>query len=177
MIEFEEAFGIVMESGFKTESETISFNDSYGRILDEDITSDIDMPPFNRSAMDGYACHRTDMSSDLEIVEVIAAGKKPAKMVGKNQCSKIMTGAIVPDGCDIVIMIEETVNLKNGKIRYTGNDPKLNISFKGEDIRTGDIVLRKGKLIQPQDIAVMASVGQNKNISEKKAESWYNKYR
>jgi molybdopterin molybdotransferase len=168
MIEFEEALGIVMKSGFNTESETISFNDSYGRILDEDITSDIDMPPFNRSAMDGYACHRTDMSGDLEIVEVIAAGKKPAKIVGKNQCSKIMTGAIVPDGCDIVIMIEETVNLKNGKIRYSGNDSKLNISFKGEDIRTGDIVLRKGKLIQPQDIGVMASVGRTKILVKRR---------
>ncbi|HEX7493252.1 MAG TPA: gephyrin-like molybdotransferase Glp [Bacteroidales bacterium] len=159
MIEFDEAFGIVMKSGFETESETISFNSSYGRILDEDIASDMDMPPFNRSAMDGYACHRTDLSSDLEIVEVIAAGKEPAKMVGKNQCSKVMTGAIVPDTCDTVIMIEETINLINGKIRYTGNEPKLNISFKGEDIRSGDIVLRKGKFIHPQDIAVMASVG------------------
>jgi molybdopterin molybdotransferase len=162
MIEFDEAFGIVMKSGFETESETISFNNSYGRILDEDIASDMDMPPFNRSAMDGYACHRTDLSSDLEIVEVIAAGKEPAKRVGKNQCSKVMTGAIVPDACDTVIMIEETINLINGKIRYTGNEPKLNISFKGEDIRSGDIVLRKGKFIQPQDIAVMASVGSTK---------------
>ncbi len=162
MIEFEEAFGIVMKSAFKTESETISFIDSCGRILDEDITSDIDMPPFNRSAMDGYACRRTDLGSDLDIVEVIAAGKIPAKIVGKNQCSKVMTGAIVPEGCDTVIMNEETVKLANGKIRYSGNDPKLNISFKGEDIRAGVVVLRIGKLIQPQDIAVMASVGRTK---------------
>jgi molybdopterin molybdotransferase len=162
MIEFEEAFRIVMESGFETESETISFLDSYSRILDEDIASDIDMPPFNRSAMDGYACHRTDLSSDLEIVEVISAGKEPAKMVGKNQCSKVMTGAIVPDGCDIVIMNEETTNLITGKIRFTGNDPKFNISLKGEDIKAGEIVLRKGKFIQPQEIAVMASVGKTK---------------
>jgi molybdopterin molybdotransferase len=168
MIEFDKAFGIVMKSGFETESETISFRDSYGRILDEDIASDIDMPPFNRSAMDGYACHRIDLTSDLEIVEVIAAGKEPAKMVGKDQCSKVMTGAIVPDGCDTVIMIEETANLINGKIRYTGNDPKLNISFKGEDIRTGEIVLRKGKFIQPQDIAVMASVGRTKILVKKR---------
>src|SRR5674476_198839 len=168
MITFEEALEIVLNSVFKTETEPVTFSDSYARILDEDIASDIDMPPFNRSAMDGYACHRIDLTSELEIVEVIAAGKEPAKMVGKDQCSKVMTGAIVPDGCDTVIMIEETANLINGKIRYTGNDPKLNISFKGEDIRTGEIVLRKGKFIQPQDIAVMASVGSTKILVKRR---------
>lgn len=168
MITFEGAFEIVMESVFQTETETISFSGSCGRILDEDIASDIDMPPFNRSAVDGYACHRIDISNDLEILEVIAAGKEPVKMVGKNQCSNVMTGAIVPDGCDIVVMVEETENLPNGKIRFTGNDPKINISFKGEDVRTGDVVLRKGKYIQPQDIAVMASVGRTKIKVKKK---------
>jgi molybdopterin molybdotransferase len=162
MISFEEAFRIVMSSVFETETETIPFSDASGRILDEDIASDMNMPPFNRSAVDGYACHRIDLKNDLEVVEVIAAGKEPVKNVGKNQCSKIMTGAIVPDGCDIVFMVEETENLQNGKIRFAGNDPKLNISFRGEDVRTGDVVLRQGKFIQPQDIAVMASVGHTK---------------
>lgn len=162
MISFEEAFRIVMSSVFETGTETIPFSDASGRILDEDIASDMDMPPFNRSAVDGYACHRIDLKNDLEVVEVIAAGKEPVKNVGKNQCSKIMTGAIVPDGCDIVFMVEETENLQNGKIRFAGNDPKLNISFRGEDVRTGDVVLRQGKFIQPQDIAVMASVGHTK---------------
>jgi molybdopterin molybdotransferase len=162
MISFEEAFRIVMSSVFETGTETIPFSDARGRILDEDIASDMDMPQFNRSAVDGYACHRIDLSNDLEVVEVIAAGKEPVKNVGENQCSKIMTGAIVPEGCDIVFMVEEAEERRSGKIRFTGNDPKLNISFRGEDVRTGDVVLRKGKLIQPQDIAVMASVGHTK---------------
>jgi len=168
MITFEEALGIVMKSVFKTETETIAFSGSNGRILDEDIASDIDMPPFNRSAVDGYACHMADLSNDLEILEVIAAGKEPVKKVGKNQCSKIMTGAIVPDGSDIVIMVEETEILPTGKIRFTGSDLKVNISFKGEDVKTGDVVLKKGKFIQPQDIAVMASVGRTKIKVKKK---------
>jgi molybdopterin molybdotransferase len=168
MITFEEALGIVMKSVFKTETETIAFSGSNGRILDEDIASDIDMPPFNRSAVDGYACHMADLSNDLEILEVIAAGKEPVKKVGKNQCSKIMTGAIVPDGSDIVIMVEETEILPTGKIRFTGSDLKVNISFKGEDVKTGDVVLKKGKFIQPQDIAVMASVGHTKIKVKKK---------
>jgi molybdopterin molybdotransferase len=159
MISFEEAFEIVMNSAFETETETISFIGSVGRILAEDIKSDMEMPPFNRSAVDGYACHRKDLNNDLEVLEVIAAGKEPAKLVGNNQCSKIMTGAIVPDGCDIVFMVEDSENLSSGRIRYTGKDPKTNISYKGEDVKTGDVVLGFGKLIKPQDIAVMASVG------------------
>ena len=159
MITFEDAFEIVMKSVFETESETISFSGSCGRILDEDIASDIDMPPFNRSAVDGYACNIIDLSNDLDVIEVIAAGTEPLKKVGKNQCSKIMTGAIVPEGCDVVFMVEESKDLQNGKIRFAGIDPKLNISFKGEDVRTGSVVLKKGKFIQPQDIAVMASIG------------------
>jgi molybdopterin molybdotransferase len=168
MITFEEAFKIVMESVFETKTETIPFTVSCDRILDEDIMSDIDMPSFNRSAVDGYACRRIDINNELEVIEVIPAGKKPMQIVGKNQCSKIMTGAIVPDGCDVVFMVEESKKFSNGKIRFTGTDLKLNISVKGEDVRTGDVVLKKGKLIQPQDVAVMASVGHTKvNVKNK----------
>jgi len=168
MISFEEAFKIVMKSVFETELETIPFHHSCERILYEDIVSDIDMPPFNRSAVDGYACHRNDLNIELEVVEVIAAGKEPVKNVGKNQCSKIMTGAIVPEGCDVVFMVEESEILQDNKIRFTGIDPKLNISFRGEDVRAGDVVLRKARFIQPQDIAIMASVGHTEVIVKKK---------
>ena len=159
MITFKEAFGIVMESAFETDAETISFSASGNRILAEDIFSDLDMPPFNRSAVDGYACRRSDLNNNLEVIEVIAAGKAPLKSVGKDQCSKIMTGAIVPDGCDIVIMVEDSEALSSGKVRLSGRNSKINISLKGEDVKTGEKVLQTGKLIKPQDIAVMAAVG------------------
>jgi molybdopterin molybdotransferase len=159
MITFEEAFRIMMNSAFEIEAEMIPFHDSCGRILDEDIMSDIDMPSFNRSAVDGYACNRIDLNNDLEVIEVIAAGKVPVRKVGKKQCSKIMTGAMVPEGCNVVFMVEESETLQNGRIRFTGNDPKSNLSVKGEDVIAGDVVLKKNRLILPQDIAIMASVG------------------
>jgi molybdopterin molybdotransferase len=159
MITFEKAYEIVMASVFETGTEIIPFQNSSGRILAENIASDMDMPPFNRAAVDGYACHRTDISNELEIVEIIAAGQIPSKQVGKNQCAKIMTGAIVPVDCDVVLMVEDSENLSSGKIRYTGKDPKNNISIKAEDVKKGEIVLHSGKLIEPQDIAVLASVG------------------
>jgi molybdopterin molybdotransferase len=159
MITYDEAFGIVMETAFETGTETVSFKDSDNRVLAEDIFSDIDMPPFDRAAVDGYACRRSDLYNDLKVIEVIAAGKAPLKSVGKDQCSKIMTGAIVPDGCDIIVMVEESQSLPEDKVRPAPGNLKINISFKGEDVKTGDRVLRKGKIIRPQDIAVIASVG------------------
>ena len=159
MISFDEAYRIVMNSVFETQSEIVPFNNTLGRILDEDIFSDIDMPPFNRSAMDGYACQKNDLKTDMDVIEIIAAGKTPVHKVGKNQCSKIMTGALVPEGCDVVFMVEESEKLPNGKIRFTGTLPKKNISLKGEDVKKGDVVIRKSILIQPQEIAIMASVG------------------
>lgn len=159
MITFQEASKIVMRSVFETGVETIPFIRSAGRILAEDISSDIDMPPFNRSAVDGYACHSEDLTTDMETVEVIAAGQLPTKSVGKGQCSKIMTGAIVPDGCNIVFMVEDSVVLSPGKIRFRGSSTKINISFRGEDVKTGEVVLHRFRIIKPQDIAVMASVG------------------
>jgi molybdopterin molybdotransferase len=159
MITFDEAFTIVMNSAFETEMEIISFVDSTGRVLAERIFSDVDMPPFNRSAVDGFACHRRDLYNDLEVLEVIAAGQVPSKMPRENQCSKIMTGAIVPESCDIVFMVEDAVTLPSGNVRFQGTDPKVNISFTGEDVRKGDTVLEPGKIIRPQDVAVMASVG------------------
>lgn len=168
MIKFEEALVIVMKSVFETESEIIPFIGSTGRILAEDISSDIDMPPFNKSAVDGYACKIADLRNDLEVIEVIAAGKEPVTEPGKNQCSKIMTGAIVPRGCDIVIMAEDSEKLTSGKIRFTGKSLKINIAIKGEDVKTGDVVLKQGNLIKPQDIAVMASVGHINVLVKKK---------
>jgi molybdopterin molybdotransferase len=159
MITFEEAYGIVMKTEVYSKSELIPFHDSSGRILDEDILSDIDMPPFNRSAMDGYACRISDLANELEVVEIIPAGKEPLIKVGKNQCSKIMTGAIVPQDCDVVFMVEESEVLLNGKVRFTGAYPKVNISLKGEDVKRGDVVLRKPKFILPQDIAMLAAFG------------------
>jgi molybdopterin molybdotransferase len=79
-----------------------------------------------------------------------------------------MTGAIVPEDCDIVFMVEESEKLKNGKIRFTGTETKINMSFRGEDVRKGDTLLKTGLLIQPQDIAIMASVGHTEVLVKKR---------
>lgn len=159
MISFNEAYRIVIDSAFPTGTETISFSDACGRILAEDVFSDLDMPPFNRAAVDGYACRRSDLGKELEMVEIIAAGREPLIEAGTGQCSKIMTGAIVPEGCDTVFMVEDSEVLPNGRIRFTAGSTKPNISMQGEDVKKDDLVLHRGMQIKPQDIAVLASTG------------------
>jgi molybdopterin molybdotransferase len=159
MISFEKAYETVMGSAFRTGSETVSFTSSLGRILAQEIRSDMDMPPFDKSTVDGFACRKADIGIELSINETIPAGKKPQKTLHKGECSKIMTGAPVPEGADCVVMIEETEILPSGKMKFTGTDSKPNISVRGEDIKDGEIVLNPGKFITPQDIAVMAAVG------------------
>jgi len=159
MISFEKAYDIVISSGFRTGTEAISYTESLNRILAGDVVSDMDLPPFNKSSVDGFACKKADLDNELEIVETIPAGKWPTVPVDSGKCSRIMTGAPVPYGADCVLMVEETQIMPSGKIRFTGTFKKENISIKGEDVREGETLLRAGKVIRPQDIAVMASAG------------------
>jgi len=159
MIPFEKAYDIVISSGFRTGNEVISYNDSLNRILAVDVVSDMNMPPFDKSTVDGFACRKVDLESDLVIIETIPAGKWPDKTVGIRQCSRIMTGAAIPSGADCVIMVEDAEILHSEKVRFKGNFIRENIAIKGEDVQKGDIVLKAGKQIRPQEIAVIASVG------------------
>ncbi len=159
LVSFDEAYKTVMSSAFKTGTETIGFMDSLGRVLKGNIISDMDMPPFNKSTVDGFACRRADIEASLELIETIQAGTSPRRRISENQCSKIMTGAAMPAGADMVFMVEDSVILASGKVKFNGSFMKDNISPRGEDIRSGDRVLEKGRVIRPQDIALMALTG------------------
>lgn len=159
MISFDEALNIVSGINVNLTAENVDFRESCQRVLAEDITSDIEMPPFNKSAVDGYACRKSDILNELEAIEVIPAGKVPEKEIGKNQCSKIMTGAPIPQGADAVMMVEDVEEISGNKIKYLKEKIKENICFKGEDIKKGEVVIKSGTLIKPQHIAVMATAG------------------
>lgn len=159
MISYEEAFAIIMNSAFTLETESVKLTHTLNRVLSSDIQSDTDMPPFNKSAMDGYACRREDLQETLNVIEIIPAGSLPQKTVQKKECSKIMTGAIVPGGADCVVPVENTETIPGNKVRITvGNIPD-NICYQGEDIKRGEVVLHRGALILPQHIAVVANAG------------------
>ena len=139
--------------------EEVGLEEVLDRVIAEDIVSDVDMPPFNKSAMDGFACRRADLANDLDLIEEIPAGKVPERMISKDQCSRIMTGAMVPEGADCVIMVEETEIVESSKIRFTGTKTSDNICLIGEDVKISDVVLKQGVKIKPQHIAILASVG------------------
>ena len=119
----------------------------------------MDIPPFNKSLRDGYACRREDLGSELTVLETIHAGRTPTQAIHKNQCSKIMTGAMVPKGADCVVMVEYTEHPSENTMRFTGGATEDNISPQGEDMSAGSIVLRMGERIAPQHIAVLAALG------------------
>ncbi len=159
MISFVRAQEIVMECARVLDSEEVALSESLHRILAEDIRSDIDMPPFDKSAMDGYACRRADLDRELAVIEIIQAGTSPTKTVGERQCAKIMTGAMLPEGADCVVMIEYTEEVREGVVRFTGASTRDNICRRSEDIREGDVVLERGERIAPPHVAVLATVG------------------
>lgn len=168
MIPISKAYEIVMDSSFSTGKETVPFTESLNRILAADVISDMEMPPFNKASVDGFACRKSDMGNKLEVIETVSAGGWPEKPAGKNLCTRIMTGAAVPEGADCVIMVEDTETLPSGMIKFTGSSTKENIAFRGEDIRKGDVVLKAGNIIRPQDIGVMATVGHTSVAVSKK---------
>lgn len=159
MILFEEAIQIINNQHCIPSSETIEMRKSTSRILSSDLFSDMNMPPFDKSAVDGYACKRVNLLNELEVTGIIAAGSSSEKEIGEKQCIKIMTGAPIPKGADCVIMVEETEIVRNNHIRFTGTKTNDNICFLGEDVKKDALVLKKGTLIRPQEIAVIASVG------------------
>jgi molybdopterin molybdotransferase len=159
MISFDEALKIIKGEPFTPESESGTLDVAPGRVLAEDVFSDIDMPPFDKSAMDGFACRRSDLGNRLEVIETVRAGDIPEKVVGKNQCTRIMTGARVPDGSDCVIMVEYTEKVDDSHIRFAGSKTENNIAYRGEDIKKGDRVLTRGCLLRPQHIAILAAAG------------------
>lgn len=169
MIPFETALSMVMGNVKELPRENVVFSSALGRVLAEDVMSDMDMPPFDKSAMDGYACRRADIDGVLRVVESIPAGCVPSRRIGKGECSRIMTGAGVPEGADCVVMVEFTEAAGDGLIRFTGSGTMDNICRRAEDIRKGDTVLNRGDIITERHVAVLAAAGCVKPLCSRKA--------
>ncbi len=159
MITFDEAYKIVINSPVLLKIESVDFRESVDRVLAHDVISDVDMPPFNKTAVDGYACRMEDIKQELKIIEIIPAGKLPKLKINTGECSKIMTGACIPEGADCVLMVENTKETTSGKIQYTLDSTAKNICEKAEDVKKGQIILKTGTRLSAQHIAMLASVG------------------
>lgn len=159
MLEYSEALKIILSTAVPLPVEKVELQDSLKRVLATDVIHDMDMPPFDKSAMDGFACRKADLGNVLEVVETIYAGKKPEKYVGKNQCSKIMTGAVVPPGADFVFKKEDAFINRADKVVCKNPESENYICYRGEDIRKGEIVLEKPTLVTSRHLPVLAGAG------------------
>jgi molybdopterin molybdotransferase len=159
MIAFYEALAIALNEISSMKVEKLPLHGVLGRILAQDICSDIDMPPFDKSAMDGYACRRKDLANPLSLVGEIPAGASPSRAIGKNECMKIMTGAMLPPNADYVMMKEDAIETPEGKISCTREGSNSNICYLGEDCHVNDLLLKKGQKLKPQHVAVLATAG------------------
>ncbi|MCT4636770.1 MAG: molybdopterin molybdotransferase MoeA [Bacteroidales bacterium] len=162
MISFNEARSIIKNLTIETKQEEITLADACGRVLAENVVSDIDMPPYDKAAMDGYACRLSDIDKTLKVIEEIPAGYEPVKQIEQGHCSKIMTGAMVPEGADCVIMKEDIELVSDSNIKVLTYKSKSNICLKGEDVKRNDILLNRGVFIKPRHIAILASAGYSK---------------
>lgn len=166
---------IIDSSLKKVGVEKISLEDAHRRVLSEKVTSQLNSPPFERSSMDGYAIHAEDTfgfsetnPATLKIIDTIGAGQVSNKIIKHGEAVRIATGAPIPEGANSVVMEEYTNSQGNNLEVEMSLTPRENISPMGEDIKEGDIVLRKGKILKPQDLAIIASAGYNKvNVYKK----------
>lgn len=159
MFEYKEALELILSSATVLQTVSVELNNSLKRVLATDVFHDMDMPPFNKSAMDGFACRRSELNNELEVIETIYAGKNPETKIGKNQCYKIMTGAVVPEEADCVFKIEDAEFITASKVICTNAATTNNINYRGEDIKAGDRILCKSTLLTPRHLPVLAGAG------------------
>lgn len=166
----DEALGILMHSLKALPAEGVAIADASGRVLAKDVEVQVDVPPFDRSAMDGYAVKGENTFGAgqtnpiyFRVVGEILPGSSPVMEAKEFEAVKIMTGGALPAGTDAVVMLEYVGERENGgvlEIEVTRPAaPGKNVSLRGEDVRRGDVVLEKGRLLRPHDIGILAAAG------------------
>jgi molybdopterin molybdotransferase len=134
-------------------------------VLAEDVAADIDLPPFDKALVDGYAVRSTDLEGSdrwLSAGEVITAGQTPSRGLGCREAAVIMTGAPIPAGSDAVVMYERTERSPVGiLVEEPVVRPGQNILPRGREVRAGDVVVEHGSIITPAWVGVLASVGRS----------------
>ena len=161
MLTVDEARRIILSDVPPPKAVDVPLRDALGAALAEDVASDLDMPPFDKAMMDGYAARAGD-PGPLRVVEEIPAGRPPAVRVEAGCCSKIMTGAPMPAGADAVQQVEKTRRDGDRVSFLEPVRPGQNVSPRGQDIREGDVVLRAGRRIGPAEIGALAAVGRTR---------------
>jgi molybdopterin molybdotransferase len=164
----EEARALLFEAAIPIDrTERISIRDADGRVLAEPIVSRIDVPPFDRAAMDGYAVIAEDTfgasAGDprvLRCLDSVFTGQAPAERLVRGACIEIATGAPLPEGADAVVMVEETDKTADGRIRVlTPVYPRQNVGKRAADIAAGQQLLAPGDFLNASRVGALAATG------------------
>jgi molybdopterin molybdotransferase len=160
MISFEQALSKILYLADKIDFEEVKLEESYSRVLAHDSISSRDQPPFDASAMDGYALNKIDKlpSKKLSIIGKVAAGNSFEGTVGKGQAVRVFTGAPMPKGTNSVLIQEDAEELENFITINQIVEKKDFVRKKGCDYKSGEILLQKGKILTSFDIALLASM-------------------
>lgn len=147
-------------------SERITLDEADGRVVAETMTAPIDVPPFDRAAMDGYAVVAEDTfgasRSDprtLKFTEAVFTGEPSTRRLVRGECMEIATGAPIPDGADAVVMVEETERIDDRVRIHTPVYPRQHIGRRAADIAAGQTVLRQGDVLNPSRVGALAALG------------------
>ena len=159
MTGFDEAYQLILSFAITSGKEKVDLKDAKGRILASSVNADADMPPFDRSAMDGYACRRQDLNKKLKVIEEIPAGSSPIKEISEGTCSKIMTGAEIPVGTECVVKVEDSKSLPDNFVEFNVTGNVNNIRRRGEDLTRGDVLIEEGTKLGNQHIGLLAMTG------------------
>jgi len=151
----------------RVEAEEISLEKAAGRVLADNIVSNVDLPDFVRSTMDGYAVKASSTFGSTEgnpgylsIKGAVEMGEAPAFSIASGEAAKISTGGMLPHGADSVVMIEHTEAIDNATIEvYKSVAPGQNVLEKGEDVRKGDTILACGRKLRSQETGLLAALG------------------
>jgi molybdenum cofactor synthesis domain-containing protein len=149
--------------------EDVALLEAYNRVLKADVISTLDIPPFNRSTVDGYAVRAEDtFGADenqpvtLNISGMVFAGEQPNMVLGKGEAVEIVTGAPLPEGADAVVMVEDAERENEQLNVYSAVSPYMNVMKKGSDIKNGKTVLHAGQVLGASEIGALAALGLTK---------------
>lgn len=160
---FDEALKIALDATKPvTGTQTIPISDADGRVCAANVVSSLDVPPFDRSAMDGYAVRSRDCSEPSALLRVMGrvfTGEIFPGEVGPGECVEIATGAPLPSGCDAVVMVEQTTKAGDTVTIRTAITPATNIGRRAADIAKGAPVVSRGDLLTPSRVGALAAVG------------------
>lgn len=150
-------------------TEQILLNDALNRTVAVDVTSEYDIPPFNRSTVDGYAVKSVDTyGADeqkpiaLKLCGEVHIGEPPKVTIRKGETAQIVTGAPIPEGADSVVMVEDTAQKGADILVHSAVAKSENIMKAGSDIHKGELILKKGAVLSPHEVGVLAAIGKAK---------------